>query len=73
MRPHPLLPEPSWAPDHGTATEFTSSEEISSDWLPRIQAEALRSPFLALVGNSHNQVVKTARKTFLCLEDEGFW
>lgn len=27
-----------WAPDRGTDTEFTSSAEISSDWLPRIQA-----------------------------------
>lgn len=54
-------------------TEFTSSAEISSDWLPRIQAEELRSPSFALVGSSHNQVVERARKTFLCLGDEGFW
>lgn len=53
-------------------TEFTSSAEISSDWLPRVQAEELRSPFPSLVGSSHNQVVERARKTFLCLRDEGF-
>ena len=51
-----------------SSAEFTSSAEISSDWLPRIQAEELWSPFLALLGSSHNQVMERAgRKTFLCV------
>lgn len=72
-KPTPLLPEPSWVPDPGTDAEFTSTAEISSDRLPHIQAEELGSPFLALLGSSHSQVVERARKAFLCQEDEGFW
>lgn len=44
--PTPALPEPYWAPDQGTEAEFNSRVEISSDWLPCIQAEALWSPSL---------------------------